>query len=216
MRRDLRFILVCSVLFLIGGALRLVTGGLNLPWSSAGASLSLAASAAGTGAEQVPPEVAATVLDFYRAVDKGRYAEAFALALEDRWSESADGAYQVDGLVSEDQFVTALTDELGANGMELNIISIQAVDQVALSPAEQMPERHPELGTLKFLPAPTRVERVYRVYVKGTLLGRCSRWDWDKHVLVAQFKGQGWRVLLPGVKGPHQPHNEEWFLDRNP
>ena len=33
MRHDLRFILVCSALFLIGGALRLATGGLNLPWS---------------------------------------------------------------------------------------------------------------------------------------------------------------------------------------
>ena len=216
MRHDLRFILVCSALFLIGGALRLATGGLNLPWISAGASLSSTALAAGTEAEQVPPEVAATVLDFYRAVDKGRYAEAFALALENRWSESADGGYQVDGLASEDQFVTALTDELGANGMELNIISIEAVDQVVLPPAEQMPEKHPELGTLQFLPAGTRIEHIYRAYVKGTLLGRCSRWDWDKHVLVVQLKGQGWRVLLPGVKGPHQPHNEEWFLDRNP
>ena len=37
--------------------------------------------------------------------------------------------------------------------MELNIISIEAVDQVLLPPAEQMPEKHPELGTLKFLPA---------------------------------------------------------------
>ena len=216
MRHDLRFILVCSAFFLIGSALRLATGGLNLPWISAGASRSSTAVAAGTEAEQVPPEVATTVLDFYRAVDKGRYAEAFALALENRWSESADGGYQVDGLASEDQFVTALTDELGANGMELNLISIEAVDQVFLPPAEQMPEKHPELRTLKFLPAGTRAGRVYQVYVKGTLLGRCSRWDWDKHVLVAQLRGDGLRILLPGVKGPRQPHNEEWFLDRNP
>lgn len=214
MRHDLRFILVCSVLFLIGGALRLATGGLNLPWVSDGDRLSLATG--GSETEQVPPEAAATVLDFYRAVDKGRYAEAFALALENRWSQSADGAYQVDGLTTEDQFVAALTGELGATGMELNIVSLEAADVALLPAAEQMPERHPELQTLKHLPAGMRAERVYRVYIKGTLLGRCSRWDWDKHVLVARLKGDGWRVLLPGVKAPHQPHNEEWFLDRSP
>ena len=214
MRHDGRFILVCIALFLVGGGLRLATGGLSLPWAAVAAGFPGAAS---TGrSEQVPSEAGTIVLDFYRAVDKGRYADAYALALENRWSQAAGDASEAVGLTAEDQFVNSLTDELGANGMSLNIISIDMFDMAPLPSVEQKPEVYPELRTLRFLPAGTRVASVYRVHVGGTLLGRCSRWDWSKQVLVAQLKGKGWRVLLPGVKGRYQPHYEEWFLDRAP
>lgn len=212
MRQNASFILVCVVLFVIGAGLRLASGGLRIPSFSGQLGLSLPASLAES--ELVPVQVGNTVLDFYNAVDKGRYAEAYALTLETHWSQTADGVSQVDGLTTEDQFVSSLTDELGANGMSLNIIAIQTLDQIPLPLVERNPEVYPELLALESLPAGARVEQVYRVLVGGTLLGRCSRWDWSKHVLIAKVKGDGLRVLLPGVKGPYQPHHEEWFLDR--
>jgi hypothetical protein len=212
MRGNLRFILACMVLFLAGGLLRWTTGNMVLPWGTAAAAgLPNAADAA-----RVPPEVAATALQFYHAIDKGRYADAYALALENQWDQNSNGTPQVTGLTSETQFVSALSNELGDNGESLNIISLDALETAVLSPAEQSVERYPELAVLQNLPSGTQVERVYEVRLGGTLLGRCSRWDFAKHVRVAQLKGQtGFRLLLPGVKAPHQPHNEEWFLDRS-
>ena len=212
MRHDTRFVLVCAILFLIGGGLRLTAGG-SIPPSTATA-LELPSATPARGPEPVPPEVSATVLDFYNAVDKGRYAEAYALALENHWSQAADGAAQVDGLATEDKFVSLLTDELGANGMSLNIIAIEPLDQALFTPAETDAEKYPELRILDFLPSGAGVTHLYQVHMGGTLLGRCSRWDWSKHVLVAQLDDAGWRVLLPGMKGPYKPHYEEWFLDR--
>ena len=162
----------------------------------------------------MPVEGSNAVLDFYNAVDKGRYADAYGLTLENHWSQAGSDVSEVDGLTTEDQFVSSLTDELGANGMSLNIIAIQTLDQTPLPRAERNPEVYPELLALESLPAGARVEQVYRVHVGGTLLGRCSRWDWSKQILIAKVKGDRWRVLLPGVKGPYQPHYEEWFLDR--
>ncbi len=210
MRDNARFVLISAVLFLIGGWLRVASGGLSLPSFNLGTGLTLPF----VSSRQVPAEVGATVLDFYAAVDKGRYADAYAVALENHWSPGADGAPQVIGLATEEEFVDSLAKELGANGMGLNIIAIQALEEVRLSAEEKVPELYPELLTLESLPAGQRVKHVYRVHLAGTLLGRCSRWDWSKHILVAEVQGYGWRVLLPGVQVPYQPHYEEWFLDR--
>jgi len=177
-------------------------------------SVSLSLPFSSVESESMPVEGSNAVLDFYNAVDKGRYADAYDLTLENHWSQAGGDVSEVDGLTTEDQFVSSLTDELGANGMSLNIIAIQTLDQTPLPRAERNPEVYPELSVLESLPAGARVEQVYRVHVGGTLLGRCSRWDWSKHILIAKVKGDGWRVLLPGVKGPYQPHYEEWFLDR--
>jgi hypothetical protein len=212
MRGNFRFILACLVLFLAGGLLRWATGNMVLPWGTAAA----AGLPAASGAALVPPEVAETALQFYHAVDKGRYVDAYALALENQWAQNSGGTAQVTGLTSEAQFVNALTNELGDNGESLNIISLDALETDVLPPAEQSVERYPELAALQNLPAGAQVERVYEVRLGGTLLGRCSRWDFAKHVRVAELNGQaGFRLLLPGVKAPNQPHNEEWFLDRS-
>lgn len=211
MRDNTRFVLISVVLFLVGGWLRVASGGLSLPSFNFGAGLSLPFASS----QAVPAEVGATVLDFYAAVDKGRYADAYAVALENHWSPGADGAPEAIGLATEEEFVDSLAKELGANGMGLNIIAIQALEEVRLSAEERIPELYPELLTLESLPAGQRIKHVYRVHVAGTLLGRCSRWDWSKHLLVAELQGDGWRVLLPGVQAPYQPHYEEWFLDRS-
>jgi hypothetical protein len=211
MRGNTRFVLISAVLFLVGGWLRVASGGLSLPSFNFGTGLTPPF----VSSRPAPVEVGATVLDFYAAVDKGRYADAYAMALENRWSPGADGAPEVAGLATEAEFVDSLARELGANGMGLNIIAIQALEEVRLSAEEKAPEFYPELLTLESLPAGQRVKHVYRVHVAGTLLGRCSRWDWSKHILVAEVQGGGWRVLLPGVQAPYQPHYEEWFLDRS-
>ncbi len=214
MQKNTRFVLVCIVLFAIGAGLRLTAPD---PISPAPvAAMDLQPAAAPATAEPVPLDVSATVLNFYHAVDKGDYASAYALALENHWSPAEDGTLRVDALATQDEFVSMLADELGANGMSLNIIAIEAQDEAFFIPTAQDMEDLAELQTLEFLPTGAPVTELYRVRLAGTLLGRCSRWDWSKHVLVAEVEGEGWRVLLPGMKGPFKPHHEEWFLDRTP
>jgi hypothetical protein len=205
-KSNLRFVVVCAILFLAGSALRVAAGVVTLPWSQA----SPAAAPGARVNRALPAEAVELVLSFYEAVDKGRYAEAYGASLENHW-QTAD-TVQVDRLTQEDEFVAALSDELGANGMSLNIVALQALTHTVVLRQELDPARYPELSTLDLLPAGNQVRQLGQVELAGTLLGRCSRWDWTRDVLVAELPGQGWRVLLPGVRKAHGLHNVDWFL----
>lgn len=207
MRRDTRFWAICLAVFVLGAGLRVGAGATGLPWSPARARGQPEVTAAN---RELPAEAAQQVLEFYRAVDKGRYADAYALALENHWQKGE--TLQVDRLVQEDEFVSALENELGANGMALNIIAIQAVTQTLVSRQELDAARYPELKALDVLPGRTEAVQLGRVQLAGTLLGRCSRWDWTRDILVAELPDLGWRLLLPGVRKAHGLHSPDWFL----
>jgi hypothetical protein len=158
-----------------------------------------------------------TVLDFYHLVDKGNYAAAYQLSFENRWLKGAEKSYTPKGVTSQEEFIDTLSDEIGSNGMGLNIISIEVLGQTPLPATDWAASNRPELHPLKTLALGSQVEAVFEVEVAGVLLGRCSRWDWHEKVLVAKLSGEnGWRLLLPGSPNPSSPHHEEWFLDRDP
>ncbi len=212
-KQDLRFSLICLVLFCLGGLLRIQSGWLAWPQQVSASSLALDQELN----EAALAELHQTVLDFYHLVDKGSYAAAYQLSYENKWLKSAEKSYTPNGLTSQDEFIDVLSNEIGSNGMGLNIISIQVQGQRPLPPEEWSVPNRPELQTLKALPSESQVQAVFEVEVGGVLLGRCSRWDWRNKVLVAKLSGeQGWRLLLPGSLEPSSPHHEEWFLDRDP
>ncbi len=207
---NLRFLLICLTLFALGALLRIQSGWMGLPQATAAENLDISAELSLESQAQLRE----TVLNFYHAVDKGRYTEAAALSLETRWQKLADKSYTPIGLTSPDEFSQLLSDEIGSNGMGLNIISIEVRREAAV-PAEQwQAATRPELLTLNFLPADAPLTGIYEVEVGGVLLGRCSRWDWDDKVLVAHL-GDQWKLLLPGSPDTISPHHEEWFLNRN-
>lgn len=211
--RDVRFGLICLVLFGLGGLLRIQSGWLALPQPAEASSLALNQELD----ETALVELNRTVLDFYHLVDKGNYAAAYQLGFENKWLKSAEKSYAPNGLTSQDEFIDILSNEIGSNGMGLNIISIEILGQTPLPPTDWSAPNRPELQTLKALAPESQVEAVFEVEVGGVLLGRCSRWDWRDSVLVAKLSGeQGWRLLLPGSPEPSSPHHEEWFLDRDP
>ena len=78
--KDLRFILICLLLFMVGGLLRIQSGWIALPQPVEASSIF---------SPELSPEMSAelqqTVLDFYNLVDKGRYDEAHQLSLENKW-----------------------------------------------------------------------------------------------------------------------------------
>ena len=210
--KDLRFILICLLLFMVGGLFRIQSGWIVLPQRVEASSVL---------SQELSPEALVelqqTVLDFYNLVDKGRYEQAHQLSFENKWLKSAEGTYVPTGLISKDEFVDVLSNEIGGNGMGLNIISLEVLGQSPLAPELWTSVNHPELQTLNSLPEEVQVQGVYEVEVGGVLLGRCSRWDWHDKVLVAKLSGEyGWRLLLPGSPEPTSPHHEEWFLDRDP
>lgn len=211
--RDLRFVLICLVLFALGGLLRIQTGWIVLAWPVEASNLPSSQELS----EEALLELKQVVLDFYQLVDKGNYAEAYQLSFENKWLKMESGVYKPNELTSQEEFIDTLSNEIGGNGMGLNIISIEVVGQAPLPPSQWLSPDRPELYTLEMLPAETRVQGIYEVEVGGALLGRCSRWDWYDKVLVARLQGENrWRLLLPGSPEPTSPHHEEWFLDRNP
>ena len=210
--KDLRFVLICLLLFMVGGLLRIQSGWIALPHP---------VEASSTFSPELSPEMSAelqqTVLDFYSLVDKGRYDEAYQLSLENKWLKLEEGIYTTNGLIGQDEFEEVLSNEIGGNGMGLNIISIEVTGQSPLAPDRWASGEYPELRTLDSLPDGIQVQGIYELEVGGVLLGRCSRWDWQDKVLVARLSGEnGWRLLLPGSPEPTSPHHEEWFLDRDP
>jgi hypothetical protein len=206
---NLKFILICLVLFAAGGLLRIQSGWIALPQPAAAKNLVNELNA------ESQAQLQQTVLNFYHSVDKGRYVEAAQLSFENKWQKLADKSYIPIGLVSPDEFSEVLSDEIGSNGMGLNIISIEIRGEAPLPIEQWAGANRPELLTLQFLAAETPLKGIYEVEVSGVLLGRCSRWDWDDKVLVVHM-GDQWKLLLPGSPDTFGPHHEEWFLDRNP
>jgi hypothetical protein len=211
-RNDVKFISICLTLFLLGGFLRLQAGWSPFPWTTMANTLP----SKEHGDEQLA-ELSETVLKFYNLVDKGNYKEAYQLAFETKWQKVGEQEYAAAGLTSQEEFIQRISDEIGSNGMGLNIISIGVQGQSLLPPEEWKFEDRPELWTLDFLPDASQVQSIFEVEVGGVLLGRCSRWDWHDSVLVAHMGGAGgWKLLLPGSPDATGPHHEEWFLDRYP
>ena len=208
-----RFVLVCLIIFALGILLRIQSGWLVLPQPARAKTVPVIQE---LNAEAMA-ELQETVLDFYHLIDKGKYEEAYHFSFENKWQQLENETYVPAGLTSQTEFVEVISNEIGTNGMGLNIISIEILGHSALSPEQWTSPDFPELQTLTFLPEDTELQGVYQVEVGGVLLGACSRWDWSDKILVAQLRGDNkWKLLLPGSPNPRKPHYEEWFLDRNP
>lgn len=165
----------------------------------------------------LPRGLRETVLGFYERLDRGHYSEAFQISLENQWVEKGQETYAPMGLTSQADFVAALTQEWGANGVDLNVISVDVIDGAPIAPIPQASRERPELFALDSLPSGTRVEEMYEVQIGGSIMRQCSAWDWNKRLVVAKLSGiDGWRVLLPGIPDSQTPRLEEWFLDQNP
>src|SRR5450759_2498586 len=151
--RQMGFTIICLAVLLAGAALRVQAG-----WPAA---LGAAAPAPG----QAPDGLKETVLNFYHLVDKGQYDQAYDLAMENKW-QSSGGTPVATGLTGKDEFVAELSDELGANGMGLNIVSIEMVSAAPLPAAEQLPAEYSALWTLKHLSTGMAVDGVYRAEIR--------------------------------------------------
>lgn len=163
-----------------------------------------------------PTGLGETVRKFYEAADRGLYKEAYQLALENKWQAKAPDTYALAGLTSQDEFVHALTEQWGDNGVDLTINEMDLLSASPLGTNRPLPSEWPELYTLADLPADTLVEDIYEVQIHGSLMERCSLWQWDKRLLVAKLTPGEWKVLLPGIPDNRISHIQVWFLDKNP
>lgn len=160
-----------------------------------------------------------SVLRFYHLIDDGQYAQAYALCLENKWQIPAEEEASIVGLVTEQEFVQTLNQEIGPQGLGQDIIKIAVTNIEPLTITDPMLSGYPELHTLHFLEASYQVRNIYMVTVNGALLGRCSQWDWEKQLPVAHLEskmGESWRLLLPGKVDERFPHYMAWFTDRVP
>jgi|GEM_PF-1476550 len=208
----LRFWLISLALLICGAIMRLSSGWIPL------SDIEAEVSAAEINTEEAS-QLIDSVLRFYRLIDDGKYTEAYQLCLENKWQVSNDTGASIVGLVTQEEFVQTLTQEIGPQGLGQDIIQITVTDVRPFATAGQDLSKHPELQTLRYLSPLQQVKNIYLVTVQGALLGRCSQWNWEKQLVVAHLKstsGENWRLLLPGKSDARFPHYVAWFTDRVP
>ena len=204
--RALVFPLTCVVVFALGGLLRLQ------PWRPA-------PEVKPTEAVEVvswvalPPGLGETIFLFYDKVDRGQYGEAYDLSLEVRWEALPDGSYRNVGLTPRQEFVDALTAELGQNGVNLNIVAKQILAATPLPLDSTAMADRPELTTLAYLSAGQRPTSLYEVDVTGVLGDVCTPLRFDRRLTVAEFAKGKWKLLLPGGSRPGNARKDEWFTN---
>ena len=150
--------------------------------------------------------MAGTVVDFYRAVINAEFAHAYDLSMENRW-----GTTSVVGLQPRAPFVAALNDEIGSEGLPVGIVRLAVDWERPLHIGANTMQTYPELQTLRFVSAGTRISSPQLAHVSGRLVGNCAISGFARTDVVVQINGQ-WKVLLPGRRHPNDPHFEEWFL----
>jgi hypothetical protein len=149
------------------------------------------------------------VVQFYRAVIRGRYDQAFAVSAEARWRPGRGGQPELAGVQNRHAFVAALNDEIGEGGMRVGVARFAVGEPMAPHRNDLMLSQ-----VVRALSARTAVGRRVVVPVSGRLVGMCEISGFRHRAVVAQVNGR-WTVLLPGQRHPNEPHFEQWFLDRN-
>ena len=160
---------------------------------------------------QAPPGSASpedAVRSFYLLLDQGRYAEAWSLAREPDYTGTGNALYRSEvaagprpGWTSRNAFVARLRDELGSGGEWLRLTEVQAE---VLGDAEAR-------DLLAAGGAQTPPGAVV-VRARGTLLGACTIFSWQKTLPVSREGGR-YRLLLPGTKPADSLFYQEWFAD---
>ncbi len=211
----LRFALASVAVLVIGCLLRLE------PWQAgagpaAQTSVTATPVAAGETASSMPANLVLTILGFYDKVDRGLYAEAYEVSLENKWELQPDGSYKHAGLVSKQEFVDTLTGEFGANGVSIRLDSIQFEGATPLPLPDAPTTNPPEYAVLGHLPDGLKLTSLYAVQMHGSLGDSCTPLPWWKKVIVAGTSDGQFKVLLPGGPRPGSIHKNEWFSDKDP
>ena len=207
--KKLIFPAACLLVFVLGAVLRLQ------PWR-----VTPDAEPGGTrpGSIQVklPAGLGDVVYDFYQRLDRGQYGEVYDMSLENAWAPQADGAYTNMGLTPRQEFIDALTAEMGPNGGQITVPATQVLAVKPITPSQKPLSEQPEQAILNRLPAGLRLKTLYEVDVTGMVGDVCTPARFDKRLIVADFGGGQWQVLLPGGPRPDSKRKDEWFTNGNP
>jgi len=207
--RQLVFPVACVLALALGGVLRLQ------PWRPA-------PEAAPDGTDSVaaqvklPPGLGDVVFDFYERLDRGQYGEVYDMSLENKWELQGDGVYVNTGLIPRQEFIDALTAEMGPNGGHITIPATQVLAARPSTPGGKPLREQPEQAILNHLPAGLHLETWYEVDVTGMIGDVCTPARFDKRLIVADLGGGQWKVLLPGGPRPDSTRKDEWFTNGDP
>ena len=150
-----------------------------------------------------------TVTSFYLSIDKGDYETAFELVLEAKWTEEA-ASYR-DAVVIEDavffgwtgkqEFLNRLNYEIGpgGSGIKLNSVHAELAEAIDFDP-------YARAFDVKGL------RSAFKVHARGSMLGACSIFSWQKELTVLQL-GRKYRVFLDGGKDENSLYYQSWFAD---
>lgn len=207
--KSLMFPVACVVVFALGVVLRLQ------PWRVM-PEVAQARALPGSIQVKLPAGLGEVVFNFYERLDRGQYGEAYDMSLENQWAPQADGAYMAMGLTPRQEFVDALTAEMGANGELIAVPATQVLAVNPITPGQKPLAEQPEQAVLNHLPAGLRLKTLYEVDVTGMVGDVCTPARFDKRLIVADFGDGQWKVLLPGGPRPDSKRKTEWFTNGNP
>ncbi len=203
--KRLTFPAACLLVFVLGAVLRLQ------PWR-----VTPAAEQGGAIQIKLPAGLGDVVYDFYQRLDRGQYGEVYDMSLENNWALQGDGAYANMGLTPRQEFVDALTAEMGLTGGLVTVPATQVLAARPITPGQKPLSEQPEQAILNHLPAGLGLKTLYEVDVTGMVGDVCTPARFDKRLIVADFGGGRWKVLLPGGPRPDGTRKDEWFTNGNP
>ncbi len=146
---------------------------------------------------------------------RGAYDEAYKFSLENKWTLQSDGAYTHAELTPLQEWMDALTIEMGQNGGLITVPATEILAYRVISPTGKALAEQPELAILNHLPAGLQVQALYEANVSGWVGDICTPARFDKRLILADFGGGQWRVLLPGGPRPEGKRKPEWFTNAN-
>ncbi len=207
--KNLTFPVACVVVFAFGCVLRLQ------PWRVTPAAVQ-AETLPGAIQVKLPAGLGDVVFDFYDRLDRGQYGEVYDMSLENQWALQGNGAYVNMGLTPRQEFIDALTAEMGPNGGLIMVPATQVLAARPSTPGQKPLSEQPEQAILDHLPAGLHLETWYEVDVTGMVGDVCTAARFDKRLIVADFGGGQWKVLLPGGPRPDSKRKDAWFTNGNP
>ena len=207
--RKLIFPMACLLVFVLGCVLRLQ------PWR-----VTPDAEQGGTLSDSIqvklPAGLGDAIYDFYQRLDRGQYGEVYDMSLENQWALQGDGVYANMGLTPRQEFIDALTAEMGPNGGQITVPATQVLAVKPITPGQKPLSEQPEQAILGHLPAGLGLRALYEVDVTGMVGDVCTPARFDKRLIMADLGGGQWKVLLPGGPRPDSTRKDEWFTNANP
>jgi len=144
-------------------------------------------------------EIEKIALSFYEDTDKGKYEELYNLLYEGKWVKNDKNKkedYCV-GIVNKDEFIDKVKRIFGNKGEKISFSRAEVLDIKEINFQDFSTKYPREKEILKYVIKGTYNIKFYLAKLKGSALGACGIFNWQKDLPIISFNKE-LKVILPG------------------